>query len=174
VANTVAASRNEVVGFCYRRVVDGVFEECPAAILGSLIPLAVGNPNLLCALNATCRSLLEFSVRAAETKQIFLGVFDEYLPRLLPVMDENNLIALASVFAAFADADEPRCRRLFGRLARSRMDLSEDIREWLRFGDFVVPGEIAEQVGDRGKGRPHRRAGDEGRVDGPGRAVLPE
>jgi hypothetical protein len=132
--------QQEVVSFCCDRVVDGVFNECPAAILGSLIPLAMDNPDkLIIALTAVFSFLLESVPKEVEPQKNILRVLEQYLAELLPLMDGDVVILVASVIFAFSLGGGKKRRHLTGVLAQSRATLSEEVRSWLQLQDLQVP-----------------------------------
>jgi hypothetical protein len=95
--------QHEIILFCCDRVVDGVFNDCPAAILGSLIPLSMNNPDkLIAALRAIFSFLLRSIPKDAEPQKNILRVAERHLAELLPLMDEDVVILVASVIFAFS------------------------------------------------------------------------
>jgi hypothetical protein len=130
--------RNQIAAFCCDQIVGGVFEDRPAAVLGSIFDRAIHFPaKFIRALNAVCCFLIEHEPPDCQ-KENMIYFFDNHIHTLLPHLSEYSIVLIGHMLCKFSDVLADRCRAIIDCLGQSAV-IGDEVKAGLAAFDIAHP-----------------------------------
>jgi hypothetical protein len=131
--------RNQIAAFCCDRIIEGVFDDRPAAVLGSLFDRAIQFPEkFIRALDAVCCFLIEHEV-AESQKENMIYFFDNHIHALLPHLTEHSIVLIGHIVCKFSDVLTDQCKAIIDCLTQSAV-IGEEVKSGLAAFAIADPG----------------------------------
>jgi hypothetical protein len=131
--------RNQIAAFCCEQIIDGVFDDRPAAILGSIFDRAIQFPEkFVRAVNAVCCSLIEHEPPNSQKENI-IYFFENHIHALLPHLSEDSAVLIGHLVCKFSDVLAGQCRTIIECLGQSAV-IGEEVKAGLAAFAIADPG----------------------------------